>query len=58
MCSKVSWSTRRAARRAGRRMPADGHLAAYWCRKHQAWHIGHLAPAVIHGLRSRAEVYR
>lgn len=56
MCAKVSYFSRREARRACRRHH-DGHMNAYRCREHGAWHIGHLAPIVIRGLRSRAEVY-
>lgn len=58
MCSKVSWSTRRAARAAKRRLPPDGHLSVYWCAQHHGFHVGHLAPSVVHGLASRAQVYR
>jgi hypothetical protein len=59
MCTKVLYFSRREARRARRRVPHDGgHLSPYWCWRHQAWHLGNLAPAVIRGFRSRAEVYR
>lgn len=57
MCRKISYYSRREARRARRRFPSGGHLNIYWCAQHRALHLGHLPPIVIRGLRSKAEVY-
>jgi hypothetical protein len=56
-CRKIRYFSRRAARQARRHIYA-GHMQAYWCtRGCNAWHLGHLAPAILHGLRSKQEVY-
>lgn len=56
-CGRVRYFSRRAARQARRHLYV-GHLQAYRCtRGCHAWHLGHLPLVVLHGLRSKAEVY-
>jgi hypothetical protein len=57
-CGKVGYSSRYAAKTAGRVLyPAD-HLSAYECKLQPAgeqpvWHIGHLPGAVVTGKLTR-----
>lgn len=53
-CGKRQYPTRRAARKAARTIPSDGHLNAYRCGRY--WHLGHLPAAVIAGELSRADI--
>jgi hypothetical protein len=56
-CKKARYFTRRAARKARRHLYV-GHVQAYWCRGGcNAWHLGHVPPAVLYGFKSKAEVY-
>lgn len=54
---KLSWPTRADAKlvikRANRNVDRRG-LAPYRCHAGNHWHIGHLPPAVIHGLIPRS----
>ena len=56
LCGKVRWFTRRAARRARRRLPAE-HLRPYWCAGCRGWHLGHLPAAVLTGAFAADEWY-
>lgn len=56
-CGKVTYLTRKAARRATRNAPG-GQMRAYRCPANDhAWHLGHLAPAIVKGEKVAADVY-
>jgi hypothetical protein len=56
-CRKIRYYSRRDARRARRHL-YSGHLQAYRCKAcGGAWHLGHLPAVVLHGLRSKQQVY-
>jgi predicted secreted protein len=48
-CGKLSYTTRKDARRSASRYPGAHHLNAYPCPHGQGWHLGHLRPEVIQG---------
>lgn len=55
-CGKVKYPSRAVAKSVARRVyPHDNRLRPYRCG--EWWHLGHLAPAVLHGRYSRQEVY-
>lgn len=43
-CGKHLFLTRKAARRAARRMHSHGRLSAYRCPVQNGFHLGHLPP--------------
>lgn len=57
-CGKQVWATRKDARRAARRYHPSENLHPYPCPAGNAYHIGHLRPAVIRGHLTRARAYR
>jgi hypothetical protein len=57
-CTKIRYFTRRAARRARRVDHLRGeHMQAYYCVPCLAWHLGHVHPLVLAGVRTKDEVY-
>lgn len=63
-CGKKSYSSRKYAKEANRRLYPNEKLSAYKCQKapefadtSKFWHIGHLAPQVVNGKRARAEIH-
>lgn len=56
-CGKVAYHSRKDARRAARRYPAD-HLRAYPCPTCDRFHIGHLSKAIRKGDFTAREIYR
>jgi hypothetical protein len=53
-CGKVSYYTRRGAKRAARETDPHGHTSAYRCG--DGWHWGHLPLPVIRGTMSRSDL--
>ena len=55
-CGKVSYLSRRDAKKERRRFRGSG-MNAYPCPENQnVFHLGHLPPAVVHGLISRDQI--
>ena len=55
-CGKVSYVSRREAKKERRRFPGSG-MNAYPCPVSPGvFHLGHLPPAVVHGLIGREEI--
>jgi hypothetical protein len=55
-CGKVSYISRREAKKERRRFRGSG-MNAYPCPENpHAFHLGHLPPAVVHGLIGRDQI--
>lgn len=55
-CGKRSFTTRKAAKKAARRIGDGDHMSAYRCGGY--WHIGHLPTAIIRGHLTRTNATR
>lgn len=63
-CGKRSYSSRKYAKEANRRLYPEERMSTYRCREapdfvdtSQLWHIGHLGQAVVTGRASRHQVH-
>lgn len=57
-CGKLSYTTKKIARQAARKLKG-GHMNAYPCPvSEKLWHVGHLSKYVIDGNASRRDIYR
>lgn len=59
-CGKLSYSTRKEARRTSRRLTRghNGRMRAYRCTYCRRWHMGHLTDLVRNGQLTQSEYYQ
>lgn len=56
--NKIIYASRRDAKAYLKRNLHDGdHMDAYRCPHGHGWHVGHLAPVVVSGKKTREQVY-
>jgi hypothetical protein len=53
---KISWPTRRHAKKVARRVNPGEHMSAYRCASCGAFHVGHLPAGVARGTYSRDDL--